>query len=122
MPSVTAASDTGAITLWSFNIVNGGASLTTATGDFRIAGPDAGTLFLNIATSSSPIITFTQVTSLQAGQKVRCRAAYNNPGDGDALQEAVQVTMFVDGQFSNQVQSLLTPMAGRRSPSRIRLR
>lgn len=58
---------------------------------------------------ASPIVTLTQIlTGLTAGTVVSCNAFFNYPGDGDALLEAVQVTMFVDGQFCAQDQSVRT--------------
>ncbi|KAF2751120.1 carbohydrate-binding module family 18 protein [Sporormia fimetaria CBS 119925] len=100
--------DAGGLSPWRFDIVGGSASLSIPTGNNRIATPESGSRFLSIVTANSPTVTLTQQTTLRAGMQVRCKIAYNYPGDGDALLEPVQVTMFVDGQFCNQAQSFQT--------------
>jgi hypothetical protein len=55
------------------------------------------------------VVTLSQtVTGLEAGTVVTCGARYNYPGDGDAQLEAVQVVMYLDGQFCGQGQSFNT--------------
>jgi hypothetical protein len=60
-------------------------------------------------TPSSPNIQLRQtITTLQIGQRIRCIGAFNYPGDGDALLEAVQITMNIDGQVCGQAVSFDT--------------
>lgn len=90
-------------------VVNGAASVSTRSGSNTIAGPGSGSFYLEFRTVSSPIVTLSQtLTGVTAGTTVNCGLLANYPGDNDALLEAAQITMMVDGQLCGTFQSYLT--------------